>query len=72
VGKRAFLEPFREETTEFRGDDRSWDAEWEEFIAAIEEDREPEGNGYDGLQALRLAHAVYESARSGSVVRLEE
>lgn len=72
MGRRAFLEPFREEVTEFRGEDRSWHEEWVEFISAIEENREPSGNGYDGLQALRLAYAVYESARSGCVVRTQD
>jgi len=70
LGKRAFLEPFREETIEFRGEDPSLSEEWQEFVAAIAEDREPLGNGYDGLQALKLAYAVYESAEKGCVVKL--
>jgi predicted dehydrogenase len=70
LGKRAFLEPFREEIMEFRGEDRSWYEEWQEFITSIREDREPLGNGYDGLQALRLAHAIYESAQKRSSVKL--
>jgi predicted dehydrogenase len=72
LGKRAFLEPFREEIIEFRGDDRSWQEEWQEFVSAIHENREPSSNGYDGLQALRLAYAIYESARTGSVVKINE
>lgn len=71
LGRRAFLEPFREEITEFRGDDRSWEEEWREFLAAIRQDREPLGNGLDGLKALELAHAIYESARRGCVIKLE-
>lgn len=70
LGKRAFLEPFREEIIEFRGEDPSLSKEWQEFVAAIGEDREPLGNGYDGSQALKLACAVYESAEKGSVVKL--
>ena len=70
LGKRAFLEPFKEEIIEFRGGDRSWNDEWEEFITAIREEREPEGNGYDGLRAVELAYAIYESARKGCVVKL--
>jgi predicted dehydrogenase len=69
LGKRAFGEPFRDETTEFRGGDSSWYEEWKEFTAAIEENREPLGNGHDGLEALRLVNAVYESARRGTVVK---
>lgn len=70
LGKRALLEPFREETIEFRGGDRSWYEEWKEFVAAIHEDREPVGSGQDGLEALRLVNAVYESTASGCVVKL--
>ena len=70
MGKRALLEPFKEETTEFRGGDRSWYEEWKEFVAAVEEDREPLGNGRDGLEALRLVNAVYQSAANSCVVKL--
>ncbi|NQT74341.1 MAG: Gfo/Idh/MocA family oxidoreductase [Chloroflexi bacterium] len=62
LGKRIFLKPFQEETIEFRGEDRSWDKEWNEFVTAINENREPLGNGYDGLQALKLAYTIYESS----------
>jgi len=72
VGRRAFLEPFREEVTEFRGEDRSWHEEWREFVASIREDREPMGNGCDGLEALRLVLAVYESASTNRVVALSD
>jgi predicted dehydrogenase len=71
LGHRALLEPFRDETTEFRGGDISWYEEWQEFITAIEEKREPLGNGTDGLEALKLVNAVYESARSGATVKLQ-
>ena len=70
LSKRALLEPFREEITEFRGGDHSWYEEWKEFVAAIQEDREPLGNGYDGLQALRLVYAIYESAAGSKIVKL--
>jgi predicted dehydrogenase len=72
LGKRAFLEPFREEIIEFRSDDCSWSEEWQEFIAAIHEDREPLGNGYDGLQALRLSDAIYVSSKTGGSVKINE
>jgi len=70
LGKRAFLEPFREEIIDFRGGDHSWVEEWKELAGAIKEDREPLGNGEDGFQAVRLAHAIYESSRRGSVVKV--
>jgi len=69
LGKRAFLKPFEEEVIEFRGEDHSWEEEWREFRSAIEENREPLANGYDGLEAVRLAHMVYEAAKKGGVQR---
>ena len=65
LGRRGFLEPFREEVVEFRGEDSSWPEEWREFVAAAREGREPLGSGQDGLAAQRMADAVYRSARSG-------
>ncbi len=67
LGKRAFLEPFREEIIEFRGEDRSWEEERRELTSAIKENREPLGNGYDGLEAVRLAYAIYDAASKGGV-----
>jgi predicted dehydrogenase len=59
-----------EEVLEFPGPDTSWKVEWREFVSAIRENREPLANGYDGWQAMRMVYAVYESARTGHVVRL--
>jgi predicted dehydrogenase len=59
------------EVFEFPGPDLSWQAEWQEFTSAIREGRQPLANGEDGLQAMRLIAAIYESARTGQVVRLE-
>ena len=68
LGKRDFLKPFKEEIIEYRGGDQSWAQEWKEFFAAVEEDREPLGNVSDGLQAIRLAYAAYQSNQHGRVV----
>ncbi|MBI2855199.1 MAG: Gfo/Idh/MocA family oxidoreductase [Chloroflexi bacterium] len=65
LGKRSFTAPFTEEVIEYRGADMSLQAEWQDFANAIEQQREPSGNGNDGLQALKLVHAIYESAASG-------
>jgi len=70
LGKKAFFEPFKDETTEFRGGDDSWSEEWKEFLSAIREKREPLGNGFDGLEAIRLTNAVYQSSSTGSTVKL--
>ena len=59
-----------EELLEFPGPDVSWEAEWREFVSAIQEDCEPLANGYDGWQAMRMVDAVYQSAQTGQVTRL--
>ncbi len=41
-----------------------------EFIAAIREDREPMITGKDGMEALRVALAAYESAKTLKTVKL--
>jgi predicted dehydrogenase len=51
--------------------DRSWEREIEEIVAAVRENREPLANGYDGWQATKMAYAVYESNETGRVVRLD-
>jgi predicted dehydrogenase len=70
LGNRDFTAPFAEETIEFRGEDRSWLLEWKEFLSAIEESREPLGTGEDGVAAMRLVYAAYDSAKTGAVVEL--
>ena len=60
------------ETWKFPGPDISWQAEWEEFKKAIRERRQPLGSGHDGYQAARVIDAIYESAKTGRVVELED
>ena len=60
------------EVAEFPAPDRSWELEWEEFTSAIREGRQPLANGEDGLQAMRLVEGIYESARTGQVVKVGE
>jgi len=59
-----------EQIFEFPGPDISWEEEWKEFVAAIEQGRQPLGNGWDGYQANRMIQAVYESAEKGQVVKI--
>ncbi|MEW5803142.1 MAG: Gfo/Idh/MocA family oxidoreductase [bacterium] len=59
-----------EQVIEFPPEDISWEEEWKEFLRAIEENREPEGSGWDGYQANRMLDAVYESARLARPVNL--
>jgi predicted dehydrogenase len=64
IAKRDFNAPFTEEIIEYRGTDTSWLEEWKEFVASIEERREPLGNGKDGLEAIKIVNAVYQSSRN--------
>ena len=45
-------------------------AEVAEFVAAVNGGREPSVGGIDGLRALQLADAAYQSIESGRIVRL--
>lgn len=56
----------------FETSELAWIAEWEEFAGAIRDGRDPLGSASDGYEAARLVDAIYESARSGETVRLEE
>ena len=58
------------EVIEFPADDVSWKEEWREFRNAIAENRQPLGNGYDGLRANQVIEAIYKSSREKKVVFL--
>jgi predicted dehydrogenase len=59
-----------EQVSEFPGVDVSWAQEWQEFISAIQENRTSLADGQDGLEALRLVEAAYQSSRLGTVIKL--
>jgi predicted dehydrogenase len=67
-GKRDFVKPFTDEIIEYRGGDKSWGLEYAEFVSAITEKRKPIGDGADGLEAMRIVHAIYESSKSGKSI----
>ncbi len=60
VEERHFHEPFQD----------SWRLDWLEFLAAVEEGRQPLGNARDGWKAVEMAHAVYTSSRERRFVTL--
>ncbi len=51
--------PFTHETIEYRGGDISWEAEWNEFISAIQNKSQPIGNGTDGANAVAAVELAY-------------
>ena len=56
---KKYFQPFEVSTTEYRGGDKSWLLEWNEFTAAIREARAPLGSAEDGLEAMRLVLDAY-------------
>ncbi len=70
-GKRDFFKPFSEEITEFLGEDKSWYLEWAEFTSSIKENRQPMGNGEDGLAAMEAVNAVYQASLQEKTINLK-
>ena len=62
--------PFSYKTIEYRGEDSSWSNEWQEFADAVKTRRQPLGNGVDGLRAMEVAEAIYQSSRNGKTIKL--
>ncbi|MHB8565645.1 MAG: Gfo/Idh/MocA family protein [Nitrososphaerales archaeon] len=70
LNPREFDKPFREEVIEFRGEDKSWSLELSDFIDSIQNGKEPSGSGKDGLEALRMVLAIYESSRQSRPIEI--
>ena len=51
--------PPKEKTFNFSGPDQSWQAEWEEFISAIEEERIPLGDINDACKVMGTVYTLY-------------
>ena len=60
----------KEQWEEFPGPDDSLDREWEEFLDAVAEGREPPSNGHEACHTLRLVEAIRQSASDGHAVKL--
>jgi predicted dehydrogenase len=72
-GRRDFTAPFSNTTVEYRGGDSSWASEWKDFSQAVHEGRQPAmGNVEDGIHALRITLACYESSRNRRFVSPDE
>tara|TARA_Y200000002_G_scaffold383265_1_gene404589 strand:- start:9031 stop:10038 length:1008 start_codon:yes stop_codon:yes gene_type:complete len=71
VGIKDFKAPFNEHVTYFRGGDKSWKNEWLELKTAIKNNSQPMGNGYDGLQAMKIAEACYQSDIDQSFIKID-
>jgi len=60
----------KEVWTEFPGPDDSLEREWEEFLDAMAEGREPSSNGHEACRTLQLVEAIRQSALARCMVRL--
>lgn len=63
--------PFLYKTIEYRGSDKSWQNEWQEFSNAIKTRKQPAGNGDDGYRAMEIVNAVYRASKTGRTVILK-
>ena len=71
IGRRTADSPVpREEVKEDPDPESSWRRECEAFLDAVATGRPPLGDGRDGLEAVRLVHALYRSARRGRAERV--
>jgi predicted dehydrogenase len=71
LGKRDFDLPFQDQVIQYRGPDNSWRDEWHEFVSSIRENRQPIGNGFDGVQAMKVALTAYEAEKTKRVLEIK-
>ncbi len=69
-GRGASIGAVPTQTWHEPGPNESWADDWREFTAAIREGRAPLADGRAGLEAVRMAYAVYEANARGQTVRL--
>ena len=70
--RKAESGPPDEERFEYPGPDLSWQAEWDEFAAAIRDGRQPMASGEDAVETMRVTQALRTSAATGQPVRTAE
>ena len=71
LGKKEFDQPFQDHVIQYRGADISWRDEWFEFTSAINENRQPIGNGTDGYKSMKIALAAYEAEKQKRVLEIK-
>lgn len=71
LGRRDPVAPFSENIIEYRGEDKSWLLEWQDFEDSINKGYQPFGSGKDGYEAIRLVFAAYQSQKENKIVRLD-
>jgi predicted dehydrogenase len=59
-----------EQWLEFPEPDNSLEREWEEFLDAVLEGREPPSNGWEACHTLRLVEAIRQSSRDRCTIKL--
>lgn len=63
--------PPDEKIIEYSDHDLCWSREWDEFLSAISEKRQPIGSGADALAALAMVDAVYRSNEERRVIEIK-
>jgi predicted dehydrogenase len=48
----------------------SYELELRDFIRCVEEGHQPMATGYDGMKVVEMVNAIYESSKTGRVVKL--
>jgi len=49
---------------------RSYELELGDFIDCIKRGKQPMASGYDGMKVIEMVHGIYESSKSGHVIKL--
>ena len=58
-------------TWTFPGADKSWEAEWKNFVSVVRGEAKLNGSGEDGLRANEIVEALYQSSRFNKEIKLK-